>query len=279
MNSWKYYNHALISGLAPHETPNVECLNEQKIWRKVGKEALFARWTTEFDRQAETQWWYVIKDTPFVLSELKAKRRYEINKGVKNFDVRCIEPREYRDELYEVQIAAYSVYPEKYRPKIDKESFMKSIDNWTKFEVFGAFEKETNKFCGYSFLEKIGENYIKFAVQKTMPEFEKLALNAALVYGILENYAGFLRDGGYICDGERSISHETKFQDYLEKYFGFRKAYCRLNLKYRPGISWIIKLMYPFRRLLLRFDDISVIHNLNSTLKMEEISRACCESR
>lgn len=40
-----------------------------------------ARWTSSFDCGHETNWWYVIKDTPFDINELKKKRRYEIRKG------------------------------------------------------------------------------------------------------------------------------------------------------------------------------------------------------
>ena len=55
----------------------------------------------------------MIKDTPFDINALKAKRRYEINKGKKNFDVKKIRPSEHRDELYEVLMAAYQGWPEK----------------------------------------------------------------------------------------------------------------------------------------------------------------------
>ena len=50
---------------------------------------------------------------------------------------------------------------------------------------------------------------------------------------IKEEFSQKIGKNFYICDGERNILHETSFQNYLEKYFGFRKAYCKLNLKYR----------------------------------------------
>lgn len=46
-----------------------------------------------------------------------------------------------------------------------------------------------------------------------------------MVARILEDNNDRLNKGFYINDGARSIRHETAFQDYLEKYFGFRKAY------------------------------------------------------
>ena len=278
MNQWRYYNHALISNLAPHEIPDTALLADKNTWNAAGKGyPLLARWTTSFDCGQETNWWYVIKDTPFDLQSVKAKRRYEVNKGIKNFDVRVIDPREYRLELYHVQIKAFSAYPEKYRPSVNREKFLQDIDKWSDYVVFGAFSRESGMLCGYAILERNGERYVKFSVQKTMPEQEKYGLNAALVFGILQHYADFLEKGGYICDGERSINHETAFQDYLEKYFEFRKAYCILNVRYRPGLGWMVKLLYLFRKVLLRFDHVGLVHNINAVLRMETISRKYSE--
>ena len=110
-------------------------------------------------------------------------------------------------------------------------------------------------------------------MQKTVPEYEKAGVNFALVHAILVDREQFLRDGGYICDGARSISHETNFQDFLERYFGFRKAYCRLHVRYKPRIAFAVKVLYPFRKILKALDGIRLIHKINAILKMEEIIR------
>ena len=34
IEGWKYYNHALIPTCAPHETPNLEALQNPAIWSK-----------------------------------------------------------------------------------------------------------------------------------------------------------------------------------------------------------------------------------------------------
>lgn len=235
---------------------------------------LLARWTTEFDCGYETTWWYVIKDGPFDIMDLKSKRRYEINKGIKNFDVKVINPEQYEEEMYSIQVAAYSAYPKKYRPKIDKNSFIDSLANWGQYTVLGAFYRKTNEMVGYAYFEWESDNYIGFKVLKTNPEYEKYSINAALVEKILSYLSNFLESGGIICDGSRNISHETKFQDYLEKYFGFRKAYCKLHVAYNPRIKWLIKLLYPVRRVLLKFDEVGIIHQANSILYMEELVRS-----
>ncbi len=233
-----------------------------------------ARWTTGWDCGHETNWWYVIKDEPFDIWTLKSKRRYEVKKGNKNFEVKIINPVEYGAELYRVQTAAFSAYPKKYRPSVDKERFINEIETWKEYDVFGAFFKETNELAGYALLKARNANFLELTVLKTTSALEKYAINAALVHGIVNCYEEFLRDGGIICDGARSVNHETHFQDYLEKYFGFRKAYCHLHVQYNPKIKWLIKLLFPLRKTLASFDGIGRIHSINSVLKMEEICRS-----
>ncbi len=277
---WNYYNHAMLPNCAPHEIVDTTPLKVKGFWKSCGGGGtpLLARWTTDFDCGYETDWWYVIKDDCYDISTLKSKRRYEITKGRKNFFVQVISPMEYGEQLYEIQVAAFSAYPEKYRPKVDRVSFLKSIRQWEGI-CFGAFIKDGNgnatKFmCGYSYL-KIEGNCIHFSVQKTNPQYERDGVNAALVDGILQYFNEDLTAGKYICDGARSINHETAFQEYLEKYFGFRKAYCKLNILYRPRIRWLIPFLYVCRKAIKKFDNIGVAHLINSVLNMEEIRRKC----
>lgn len=271
IDGWKYYNHAIIPTTAPHEEPNMIPINDGSIWR-IGGTPLLTRWTTEFDCGYETNWWYVIKDTPFDINALKAKRRYEINKGNKNFYVREINPSEWVENIYEVAVAAYATYPKSYRPNVSHEHFVSDIKAWNFYKVYGAFSINDGLLCGYACLKK-HKTYIDFCMMKAVPSHENLGLNAAMVNHILVDHANFLNDGGYICDGARSINHETAFQDYLEKYFGFRKAFCRLHITYNPKYELVIKTLYPIRKILLAGDKIGLIHQINSVLHMEEIAR------
>ena len=274
MIKWKYYNHAAVPTTAPHEETDLEQVKNGEIWKLDGHTPLLARWTSDWDCGYETNWWYVIKDEPFDIESLKSNYRYKINKGCKYFDVRVIEPRDYKEEIYAVQVAAFSAYPAKYRPRVDRKSFMNSIDTWDGYEVFGAFHRENEELVGYVLMRKNTRYFYDLSVQKTKPQYEKFQLNAALVKGVMDQYKGILSNGGIICDGARSINHETNFQDYLEKYFGFRKAYCHLHVQYNPKIKWLIKLMFPVRKTLNSFDGIGIIHSINSVLKMEEICRS-----
>lgn len=276
MKKWKYYNHAMIPTVAPHEKIDVELFNNEQFWRE-NKRALLARWTSDFDCGHETNWWYVIKDKPFDISTLKSNYRYKINKGIKNFDVRIIDPQEYVDELYEVFVAAFGSWPAKYRPQFtycDAENLSHKLAVDSNMTCYGAFYRETEELCGFMQVPT-HEMYAELQVQRVKPAYEKLQINAALVYGLLESNHAKLESGEfYILDGARSISHETNFQDYLEKYFGFRKAYCKLHIVYNPKIKWIVKMLFPFRNMFLRFDDLGFVHQINSVLFMEKLCRS-----
>lgn len=271
MDSWRYYNHSAIPNTAPHIIPNLEVIKSGKIWDIPGF-PLLARWTTDFDTNRETQWWYVIKDTPFDINALKAKRRYEINKGLGNFDVKRIVPMEHIESIYNVTVQAYSAWPKKYRPTVNHDSFVTNIETWQDLVVYGAFSKIDGTLSGYAYLKVQGQ-CLDFSVLRTVPSCERLGVNAAIVATILNNEKSFLENGNYICDGARSMRHETAFQDYLEKYFGFRKAYCTLNIKYRRGFGVIVKILYPFRKILKKLTSIGLVSSIVAILSMEEIIR------
>lgn len=213
-----------------------------------GVRPFLARWTSDFDCGYETDWWYVIKDKPFDISTIKSKRRYEINKGNKNFEVKIVCAMDYAEEFYQITKNAYEQYPLKYRPSLDHDMFINGISGWDKHEVYAAFLRETGKICGYAWID-VYETYIDFCVLKADPKYERSGVNAAIVYAIVKNYSSKLSKEFYICDGARATVHETSFQDYLEKYFEFRKAYCKLNVEYPEIVRIVIKLLFPFRNL------------------------------
>lgn len=271
IEGWKYYNHAVIPTTAPHEPVNLSPITDGKIWEVGGGTPVLVRWSSDWDCGHETEWWFCIKDTPFDITALKSKRRYEINKGKKNFEVKKIDPAAFKEDLFRVTVAAYSEWPEKYRPKVDEQGFCKQVESWGDADVFAGFNIETNTVNGFALIFDKG-SYAEFSVLRVKPESEKLAINAALVAGILEYYQDRFDGKFYINDGSRAIRHETAFQDYLEKYFDFRKAYCKLNVKYKSYIGVVVKLLYPCRKLIKGRTGLG--SQIEGILKMEEIRRS-----
>ncbi len=270
IDGWKYYNHAALPTTAPHEEVNIDPIKNGKIWKLNGK-PYFARWTSNFDCGYETNWWYCIVDHNVNIDELPSKYRNVIKKGLKYFSYRIINPKEYVEQIIRVEIEAYKSYPHKYKPLYIENKRRKEIMDWTFYRVVGVFDIE-NELCGFSVIEKNGK-CLNYCLHKVNPMYERQQINAALVFGSLELVKEDFYNGCYLCDGERNISHETAFQKYLEKYFGFRKVYCKLNIVYNNKIKFLIIILYPFRKLLNKFDKYRIIHKINSILMMEEIRR------
>lgn len=152
---------------------------------------------------------------------------------------------------------------------VKPESFKKEVASWTDpVIIFGGFDRESNQLCGYAYLTEHSD-YVEFNVLRVDPECERNGINAAMVAAIVENYNDRLGTDFYINDGSRSIRHETAFQDYLEKYFGFRKAYCKLHMVYRFPINVIVKILYPFRKMIKGKTIVGSL--VRGILKMEEM--------
>ncbi|MBE0601873.1 MAG: hypothetical protein IH607_08785 [Firmicutes bacterium] len=270
---WRYYNHAIIPRTAPHADADVSFLQNKNLWSVFGgRRPLLARWTSDFDCKEPTDWWYMIKDTPFDIMDVKKNYRRKIRKGLDNFDIRLIDPTQYAEELYQVHSEAVASYPSRNRPTIDHDRFVRNLGKRRNGVTIAAFSKEDNSLAGYLY-DIVHEGYISGSVQKSKPSEEIKHLNAALGYSELMHFSEELAKGYYIVAGERNVLHETNIQEYLENYFGYRKAYCRLNVVYRPGVKQLVAVLYPLRRLFSCKSRLHLFCQIYGVLKMEEIAR------
>ena len=266
-NGWQYYNHALIPTCWPHEEADTTVLKQKDIWKKSCGGALFARWTSDWDCGRETGFWACILDHPFDIMSLNANRRYKITKGRRYFYTKLIGAESVR-EMYDVYVEALEGYPGHPVPEDEKIW----CSGWTRamaeegVSMIGAYDWETDRLCGYAHCIENGR-YIPISSFKSRVSEEKRNVNFALMDGICEHYKDNLANGAYLCDGWRNVLHQTAFQDWLENFFQFRKAYCVLNMKYRPIVGLIVHMLYPFRGKLKRFRKVYAI------LELEEFSR------
>lgn len=233
--------------------------------------ALMLRYTTDFDCRNPTEWWYCLKDTPDNLDNMKSFRRYEINKGKKRAGVKQIDPNEYIDELYYVYLKAARKY-KSYGKVQKKEQYCQTIIQLSKMrniEFWAIFINEA-KLCGYAF-NYVYKDYVEYSTIKYIPEYLKDGISALLIYTMNQEY--FSREGiRYIFDGERSIRHESQIQEYLEKYFDFRKAYCKLNIEYKPWMKPMVGILFPFRNILRKCNNPQ-IRDILAVLDQEAIAR------
>ncbi|GHU75435.1 hypothetical protein FACS189461_1700 [Spirochaetia bacterium] len=226
-----------------------------------------------------TEWWYCVKDTPFDINAVKSKRRYEIVKGCKNFSCEIAKNLLlYADEIFDVAVAAFSEYPDEYRPVLNKVTFCRTLKTWEENQSinFIMCKDNSGRICGYAVIEK-NKNCANLQVVKTNPICEKLQINAAIVKFIVDTYLPEY----YICDGERPLRHHTHYQEYLCKYFEFRMVYCKLNIKYRAWFKIILFMMFPLRFVFYKISQIrnsKLLYNIVSILEQERIRRTFVES-
>ena len=275
-NEWEYYNHALVPTLPPHIDPDISWMKDSDRWKEYagGKMPLFARWVSNFDCTEETEWWCIIKDTPFDIMSLKSNRRSLITRGLKRVDVKVIIPADYAEQMSNILVKEWKYYDDSYEEGNDRQKLtddfkkltMKNLGN---AEYLGAFLKDTDTMIGYA-IYNLFDDWIEYSVVKTDPEYLNTQVNAALAYFGVERY---MRPGiKYIHGGWRTMIHESNYQEYLMKNFGFRKAYCKLHIQYRPLMQIAVNVLYPLRGMIKKVKN-KWIYTAWCALQQEEIRR------
>lgn len=274
---WIYYNHAAIPTCPPHETPDLSPINNGDIWKLTnedgGGKPLLAWWTTDFDTSEETAYWYVIKRKPFSLDELSRKYRHNVKQALDRCNVKWINAIDYSKDLWSVYEAAF----EKYEGAINKMSYAAFEEELKdkRYEWCAAFSHESGEMIGWMKCYDLGE-CVETMISKYNPQYVSLRPSDAIHYHVLNHYLNEL-GRSYVSSGSRNISHKTNVQDYKIHNWQFRKAYCKMHLKYSPRIAWVVKILFPFRKMLEKLDFIKIVHAINGVLKMEEIARQCRE--
>lgn len=270
INNWRYYNHAAIPTTAPHEEVDLAPINNGSVW-KIPGHPLLARWTSDFDCGYQTNWWYIIKDQPIILDDLSSHSRKHIRQGLKKTKVEIIDNTKYAEELYEVSHAAFS----KYENATNESSWQQFLDKCRQKSdsvFWGGFEKESGQLIAYCIVREKSD-YVEVVTAKFNPNYLNTHISDVLYYTII-NFYMIDKKKQYISSGERNINHHTNTQEYKERTLGYRKAYCKLNIKYKWPLNIVINCIYPFRNILKKYENNNIIHLIMGIMKMEEIIRS-----
>lgn len=274
INGWQLYNHAMIPTVAPHENVDLAPVKSGEIWkyRENSEKPLLVTWTSNWDCSQETNWWYVICEGPFNFDTLSSSSRRNIRKALRNCQVEIINPTQHSEELWRVYNEATERY-ENYAVHITKDEFISCCNNpSTDEEYWAGFSNDTGRMIGYAIFI-IHKDWVDFHKSRYSAPFLKLRVSDAINAKALEYYLNEKKKR-YISDGTRSISHKTNFQKYLIEHFGYKKSYCTLHVRYRNWVKVMIDIFYPFQRLFMKFDDFTLMHQLNSLMTLETIVRS-----
>ena len=265
MINWRKYNGALIPTTPPHIEADFLGIEEEI----KNQNAYFSRWTSNFDQNEETQFWYVICDEKLEILDYSKNTRNQIRRGLRNCEVRIIDKEIILKEGYGSYNAAFLRYNTYLDPKSEEEFYQEIESLGKEWEFWGIYYNE--KMIGYSQNKIIGD-YCDYSTIKFNPDYLRYYPSYALFFTMNQYY---LNEKGlrYVNDGARSISHETNIQSFLIQKFKFRKAYCTLNIIYSTKVKFILFIIYPFKSIisLLKF---APFVKMNILICQEKIRRS-----
>jgi hypothetical protein len=236
----------------------------------VFNKAILVRWEEDFDRTEASEWWHIIRNRVLDLDELSKNTRRKVRRGQERFTTGPIDRRVILDEGYGVYQRAYERYTtfELMFTEAEFKSGIQELPPYTEF--WGVRDRLDKRLVGFS------ENIVRDdACFFNTVWFEPAALKLFAAYAFyfeMSNYYLETRKVLYVSNGARNISHNTAAHEFLERNFGFRKAYAALRVMYFPGLHWIINLLYPLRRRIFPLNNI-FLRKITVLLEMERIRR------
>lgn len=254
-NAWRY-------NLAPDretELSKAQCktLLKEGCW--------FVRNTYDFDQKEESDFWYIIKDSFGGMEEHSSNERRKIRKSLNYYDYKIINFKCVKDSCYPILKATFDDYIVKDR-KMTKFIFNSYINycNENSHDFWGIFNKQNNQLVGFCTIHNWGCS-CEYGVNGIYPEFKHNSTYPfyGLFYKLNEYYLGE-KKFKYVTDGSRSITEHSNIQPFLIQNFKFRKAYCKLKIHYKWWFGIIVKILFPFRKLIPN-------KSVKAVLKMHEI--------
>lgn len=248
MNAYQLYRNAWRYDEAPHE----ECQLEPSEWKALLKQGgLLVRNTYDFDQAEESHFWFIIKDKFSGIDELHSRDRNKVRHAFGIFDYRIIPHEILKQKGYNITKETFEDYPISDR-KMNKKIFAQFIEERSgkEFEHWGIFEKGTDNLVGYGIVH-CWDCCCEMGATGILTEYKR---NASYpYYGLYHFWSQHYleeRRFKYISDGARTITEHSQIHDFLIQHFGFRKAYCRLEIHYQWWMKVAVNLLYPFRNII-----------------------------
>ena len=270
MKDWRKYNGALIPSLPPHIEVDTSGIRE-----KIKDEnSFFARWTTNFDCDEETEFWHVICDKFIPIEDLSKNTRNNIRRGLKRCEVKKVSHKFIMENAYDLYRIAFDNYKGHLVPD-SKEDFLKEYETYNnkeKWDFWAVFEKESYNLIAFS-RNKIEYDQCELCTTKFHPQYLRRFYPSEALFYTMNQYYLDDKKLKYVNDGARSISHETNIQSFFIQKFKFRKAYCKLNIIYSPNIKFILTIIYPFKSIISLFK-FGIFIKINILIFQEKIRRS-----
>lgn len=262
---WRLYNGGLVPAsptpcfleLTPAEAR--ELLKESRAW--------FLRYSSH-PSERETAWWYTFRDA-HCPGKYSANTRSKVSRGHRHCEVRAIDADWLARYGYETYRSAHARY--RNAIPLSQETFYKNVTGSAggPFDYWGVFVgQDLAAYCQCI----VEGNNVDTSVTRFHPVYLKHYSSYALIDFLINYYV--IERRANLSNGDRSIVHDTNFQDFLLK-MGFQKKFCRLNVAYQPVLKTIVKSLFPFRKIIATFPDRGLTHKVSALLLQEELKRQC----
>ncbi len=260
MSDYRQYKGVWMN-FGPEEDEQRLSANECRSLLKKG--GFMVRNVYDFDCKEETQFWYVILDHFDDMDGYNGKMRNQVRRSLRDFEFRLIDRKELAQKGYPVHCSA----AKKYRVKADvptQEAFLEELEHGVENEFWGAYDRDSGNLVAFA-KNQCFENSCNYSVLKATPEAQKRYVYYGLIHEMNRYYLQ-QRGMDYVNDGARTITEHSNIQGFLIEKYHFRKAYCHLQLFYRPLLRILVRLLYPLRNIM-------PVRQVKAILMQEEMSR------
>ena len=240
-NAWRY-------NLAPDCEPELADSQCKALLKKGG---LFVRNTFDFDCKEETDFWYVIKDSFGGMEELSSNERNMVRRSQHSFDFKLIDKQIVKQKVYRIVKSTFSDYNVTDRP-MNETVFGKYLEHCdiNNYDYWGAYDKVTEELVGFCAVH-VFDSSCEYGIIGFEPKYKHNTTYPyyGFFYKMNEYYLGE-RGFKFVSDGSRSITEHSNIQPFLMQKFKFRKAYCKLKIRYKWWFGIIVRLLLPFRNII-----------------------------
>lgn len=260
MNDFSLYRHAWIS--APHFNRQLSDNECEKLLKEGG---WMVRNTYDFDQTEESDFWYIIKDSFGGFDEHSSNERKKIRRADKSFHFQQIKKEVIEQQGFNIIDKVYKSFVKQDRI-MNENVFNGLLASWNKknHDFWGAFDKQNYDLVGFAVIQ-LYDNACFYNLVTVLPEYKHNTTYPyyGFFYKLNEYYLGE-KKFKYVTDGSRSITEHSNIQPFLIQNFKFRKAYCKLKIHYKWWFGIIVKILFPFRKLIPN-------KSVKAVLKMHEI--------
>ncbi|MEC7520538.1 MAG: sugar transferase [Myxococcota bacterium] len=258
---WRRHHLALLPLTAMPNHGALPWLEAQALLLRGG--AVLAR-NTVADREDGSWWNVVCRAHDF--GALSANTRSQVRRGRKRHTLRRLSEEEWLALGHACHVAAH----ERYRDAepltaAGWEAWARAVARSTATEVFGALDGD-GRLAGYIACVEEPLGVFMHTIDITPVGLKNYA-SAALIEHVTEHYVS---RGIPVCNGARSVLHDTNMQDYLLR-LGFQREHAQLQLVYLFPLGLGVALLRRFPALLERLPEGGASASLRALMAQDAL--------